>query len=157
MQNNIKSITTKSGIQIVFNDGEKSLHIEDPSGNTWDMDGKGNIAVNAPNKIMLNAKDIDINANENITLISGKNTNQSVGENHILSVSGTSNISIEKTLDVIVTENMSLNIEKDLEEIISGNISQNAKKIEVISDGILKMAAQDDMTLKSASDVIIAQ
>jgi len=34
----IKSIITRSGIQVVFNDDQKSLHIEDPSGNTWDMD-----------------------------------------------------------------------------------------------------------------------
>jgi uncharacterized protein involved in type VI secretion and phage assembly len=86
--NAIKSIITRSGIKIVLNDDEKSLHIEDPSGNTWDMDGKGNIAVNAPKNInidagetvTLNAKNLQVNIEENMTTAVGKNQENAVGE-----------------------------------------------------------------------------
>jgi type VI secretion system secreted protein VgrG len=33
--------------KVILNDAEESVFIEDPSGNTWLMDGKGNINVNA--------------------------------------------------------------------------------------------------------------
>lgn len=68
-QNNAeKSIITRSGIKIVFNDNQKSLHIEDPSGNTWDMDGQGNINVFAP-------KDIILKASNTIRMEAGKDVN----------------------------------------------------------------------------------
>ncbi|MEN9919421.1 MAG: hypothetical protein RL662_1857 [Bacteroidota bacterium] len=67
-----KSIMTRSGIKIVFNDSQGSLHIEDPSGNTWDMDGNGNIKVFAP-------KNINIAAGNNIHLSAGNDMSMSVG------------------------------------------------------------------------------
>jgi len=71
-QNNAeKSIITRSGIKIVFNDDSGSLHIQDPSGNTWDMDGNGNIDVSAPKKIRFTAQDIEFNASQTINSIAG--------------------------------------------------------------------------------------
>ncbi|WP_130736955.1 type VI secretion system Vgr family protein, partial [Flavobacterium sp. J27] len=45
--NDQKVIQTRSGTKIILNDDQGSVFIEDPSGNTWMMDGKGNISVNA--------------------------------------------------------------------------------------------------------------
>lgn len=87
--NTEKSIITRSGIKIVFNDDQKSLHIEDPSGNTWDMDGQGNIAVNAPNNITINAgKNIDVTAGENMNVNVGQNMTSSIGNNRKTDVTG---------------------------------------------------------------------
>jgi len=72
--NNVKAIHTRSGTKILLNDAEGSVFIEDPSGNTWLMDGKGNINVNAP-------KNFSINAGENITLTAGMNVSTSAGMN----------------------------------------------------------------------------
>src|SRR5690606_14551421 len=44
-ENNVKAIHTRSGTKIVLNDAEGSILIEDPSGNSWKMDGQGNIDV----------------------------------------------------------------------------------------------------------------
>jgi len=66
--NNVKAIHTRSGTKILLNDSEGSIFIEDPSGNTWLMDGKGNIGVNAPNDISMNAgNDMDITVGNNMT------------------------------------------------------------------------------------------
>src|SRR5690606_10367603 len=46
--NDLKVIHSRSGTKIKMNDAEGSIFIEDPSGNTWFMDGQGNISVNAP-------------------------------------------------------------------------------------------------------------
>ncbi|MBK1897034.1 type VI secretion system Vgr family protein [Chryseobacterium paridis] len=68
LENHLKSIQTRSGIKILMNDTEKSVTIEDPSGNTYFMDGQGNINVTAPNKIIMNATDIQLNAYNNLEL-----------------------------------------------------------------------------------------
>ncbi|MEL1256191.1 phage baseplate assembly protein V, partial [Flavobacterium sp. DGU38] len=73
-QNNVKAIHTRSGIKFVLNDGEGSILIEDPSGNTWKMDGQGNIDLNAP-------KNFTVNAGDNFTVTAGKNISLSAGEN----------------------------------------------------------------------------
>ncbi|OOV19200.1 phage baseplate assembly protein V [Flavobacterium sp. LM4] len=73
-QNNVKAIHTRSGIKFILNDGGGSILIEDPSGNTWKMDGQGNIDVNAP-------KNFTVNAGGNFTVTAGKNISLSAGEN----------------------------------------------------------------------------
>jgi len=62
MDNHLKSIQTRSGIKVLMNDAEKSITIQDPSGNIYFMDGQGNIKVTAPKKIIMNATDIQVNA-----------------------------------------------------------------------------------------------
>ena len=84
--NAIKSITTRSGIQIKLDDNGKSLHIQDASGNVVDMDGKGSMVVNAPNNIQLNATNIDITASNNINMSSGGNLITNVGANWLINV-----------------------------------------------------------------------
>jgi len=87
--NHLKSIMTRSGIKMIFNDDEGSLHIEDPSGNTWDMDGNGNIIVNAPNDITitagktmtLNSTTMNVNVSETQTNSIGESQNNSIGSN----------------------------------------------------------------------------
>jgi type VI secretion system secreted protein VgrG len=72
--NDQKVIHTRSGTKMIFNDAEGSVFIEDPSGNTWKMDGQGNISVNAP-------KNFTVNAGENVSITAGKNVTVSAGEN----------------------------------------------------------------------------
>ncbi|NRS90838.1 uncharacterized protein involved in type VI secretion and phage assembly [Flavobacterium sp. 7E] len=85
-ENNVKAIHTRSGTKIIMNDSEGSILIEDPSGNTWQMDGQGNISVNTPKKFTWNA-------GENITFTVGKN----------ISTSATMNISKSAGVDKITT------------------------------------------------------
>ncbi|NRS90701.1 uncharacterized protein involved in type VI secretion and phage assembly [Flavobacterium sp. 7E] len=73
-ENNVKAIHTRSGTKIIMNDSEGSILIEDPSGNTWQMDGQGNISVNAPN-------DITMTAGGSISMTAGKNISSNAGLN----------------------------------------------------------------------------
>lgn len=52
---------------MILNDAESSVFIEDPSENTYLMDGQGNINVNAP---------------KNFTLNAGANISETAGLNH---------------------------------------------------------------------------
>lgn len=72
--NHLKTISTRSGNIIKLNDTEGSIYMEDPSGNTVYMDGKGNISINAP-------KNMTINVGENLSINVGKDSNVNVGRN----------------------------------------------------------------------------
>lgn len=70
--NHLKSIQTRSGIKVLMNDAERSVTIEDPSGNVYFMDGQGNINVTAPQNISFTAgSNMDINVGNNLTFTVG--------------------------------------------------------------------------------------
>lgn len=72
--NHMRSIQTKSGIKVLMNDDEKSVAILDPSGNTYFMDGAGNITVTEPNDMTFTAgKNIKMSAGVDITSVAGSN------------------------------------------------------------------------------------
>lgn len=90
VNNNIKSIITRSGCAIQFDDTQNqgSITISDPSGNTWFMDGKGNITVTAPGNFTVNANehiilnagmDVRVNAGANVLAGAGLNIAHSAG------------------------------------------------------------------------------
>ncbi|MCS3532771.1 type VI secretion system Vgr family protein [Chryseobacterium sp. JUb7] len=81
--NDKKVIHTRSGTKIILNDAEGSVFIEDPSGNTYLMDGQGNINVNAPKNMTFTAgENINITAGMNITSNAGMNISEIAGVNH---------------------------------------------------------------------------
>jgi len=58
------------------NYGNSSILVKDPSGNTWFMDGNGNIEVTAPKNITMNAgESIMMSAGQNIVATAQKNIN----------------------------------------------------------------------------------
>lgn len=158
-QNNIKSIQTRSGIKLILNDAEKSVHIEDPSGNTWDMDGNGNITVNAPETIIFNAKNINLEATENIYTTAGKDMKIDVGQNLDQTIKGICLVSIEKTGSVAVTEGLSVKTEdtllveagQDFTVNAGGNISIEAP------NGEMQLASKGELFLKSDKNVTNAK
>jgi len=80
---------------IVFNDDAKSILIEDPSGNSFFMDGKGNIEVNAPKNISFTAgEDISMKATKNITLNAGQDYNLTTANNMSTKVGNDSSTNI---------------------------------------------------------------
>ena len=109
-ENNVKAIHTRSGTKIILNDGEGSILIEDPSGNTWQMDGQGNISVNAP-------KNFTLNAGEDVNITAGKNVSVSAGEN----MTNSANKDISQTAG------------KDISQIAAGDFTESANnKTEII-------------------------
>ncbi|AUX18294.1 phage baseplate assembly protein V [Flavobacterium columnare] len=68
--NDVKAIHTRSGTKIILNDAQGSVFIEDPSGNTWTMDGHGNINV---------GKNMSTTVGMNISESAGINKNETIG------------------------------------------------------------------------------
>jgi Rhs element Vgr protein len=73
--NDVKAIHTRSGTKVIMNDADGSVLIEDPSGNTYFMDGQGSIKVNAPQNISFDAgNNLDVNVGNNMTFNVGNTT-----------------------------------------------------------------------------------
>ncbi|WP_192501877.1 phage baseplate assembly protein V [Flavobacterium sp. PL002] len=120
-ENNLKAIHTRSGTKIAFNDSEGSILIEDPSGNTWMMDGQGNISVNAPNTFSINATDINLTASKNISTSAGMNIVESAGGDK------TTMVGMMHSLSVGV--DYMINVTGKLFEIVTGERKSQAKKV----------------------------
>jgi uncharacterized protein involved in type VI secretion and phage assembly len=143
--NAVKSIITGSGIKIVFNDSAKSLHIEDPSGNTWDMDGNGNIAVNAPNNMTVSVganmdvsvgKNISVSAGQDITVSAGQNVSESAGGNIVQSAKG----------DIVETSDNRTEIVEEEYKRSSKTSNETARQVTLFSE-------KENMTLQSGKTV----
>jgi type VI secretion system secreted protein VgrG len=143
--NYIKGIETATGIKIKMNDQDKSVLVEDPSGNTWFMDGKGNINVNAPNDITMTAggnislsagQNINTNATLNISETAGVDKSTSVGMLHNLFVGGDSMVNVSGKLVENITGNVESHTEKErvenakggISNVSEGSINKHAKK-----------------------------
>ncbi len=114
--NDKKVIHSRSGTKIIMNDAEKSILIEDPSGNTWLMDGKGNISVNAPKNMTINVgENFDISVGKNMTTTVGKNMETQIGENMNTIIANKNNLQTKEYIQDVET-NKTVNIGGDLKE-----------------------------------------
>ncbi len=119
--NFIKGLQTATGIKIVMNDQDKSVLIEDPSGNTWFMDGKGNINVNAPN-------DITMTAGGSISMTAGQNINSSAAMNIVETAGVDKTASVGMMNNLFVGGNSMMNVVGDVFESITGNFESHTEK-----------------------------
>ena len=136
-QNHMRSIQTKSGIKVLMNDNEKSVTILDPSGNTYFMDGAGNIEVTAPN---------------NMTFTAGKNMNINVGENMNTSVGKDQSNSIANNISTSAGNNIAISAGNDIMETATGNrmeISNN--RTEMVDNDYSRQSSTSDIFANNAS------
>ena len=144
--NDQKVIHTRSGCKIIFNDAEKSIFIEDPSGNTWLMDGQGNISVHAP-------KNMTLNAGENIIMTAGKDISISAGENisnaakeNITSVAGTDIVQTAATGEIRETSDIRT-------EMVKKEFKRQAETSNEIAGEISLFSEKENMTMQSGKTV----
>jgi type VI secretion system secreted protein VgrG len=144
--NDQKVIHTRSGTKMIFNDAEGSVFIEDPSGNTWKMDGQGNISVNSP-------KNFTVNAGENVSITAGKNVTVSAGENIYNSankdITQTAGHDISQTAAGDFTESANNKTEVIEQKYIRGSMesTQHADKVTILS-------AKENMLLESSQKTV---
>ncbi|MFL0146580.1 phage baseplate assembly protein V [Tenacibaculum maritimum] len=69
-ENKIKSITTRSGSTVTFddNEGKGNITVSDPSGNAVVLNGDGTITISAPEKIDIISKEINLTAEDKINI-----------------------------------------------------------------------------------------
>ena len=129
VNNHMRSIQTKSGIKVLMNDDEKSVTILDPSGNTYFMDGNGNIEVTAPKNMTFNAgENISINAGMNINSVAGQNVSTTAGMN----ISESATLNHSSIAGGMMTQNATLDyslMAANIMEIAQGERKSRAKEV----------------------------
>ena len=144
--NDKKVIHTRSGTKIILNDAEGSVFIEDPSGNTYLMDGQGNINVNAPN-------DMTFTAGKNISMIAGMNITSSAGMN----ISETAGINHSSFAGAMMIQNAVADyslMATNIMEVAQGKRKSEATQIKEIAGGIDKQSTNTDVTIQGKGKVI---
>ncbi|MDR3340762.1 MAG: phage baseplate assembly protein V [Candidatus Symbiothrix sp.] len=160
--NHIKTILTRSGHTIEFNDNEQGnwgITVKDKNDNCIHFDTNGkSIRISAPEKISIVSKDIEIIAENQLVLHSEKDTQQTVGTEFNQSVGGDTSLAFGKNLKTSVDSAMELTIKKDAEVTINGGLVEMVDEdIKISSSGSMEVQSQSDMTLKSGSNVYIAE
>ena len=128
-QNHMRSFQTKSGIKVLMNDNEKSVTILHPSGNTYFMDGAGNITVTAPKNMTLNAgENLNINVGQDMNTYVGADQSNIVGMSKTESIAMNSSQNVGALKNVMIGGNFMTNVMGKMIEFIKGNKESEVEK-----------------------------
>lgn len=148
--NTIKSIQTRSGHVVEFNDTSngESITIKDKSGNMIFLDTAGkNITISAPETMTFNAKNMVMKVEESITINAGKDMKTdidgemqtSVGKNHTLSITEKYQITSKETSE-------SVDDDKTVE--IKGDLKMTTAEINIFAE-------KGDVFIKSSGAAVL--
>lgn len=157
MQNHLKSITTRSGHLIEFDDSQSTqgIKITDIKGNIVHIDSQGsNVTITALENMTLNCKNMQINVTENMDVQVGKDQSTSVGNNQTVSV----------TKDIATTagNNYSLTATGDISEdsdnrteIASKDFNRQSETSNELASEMTIFSNKENMTLQSGKTIEI--
>jgi len=150
VDNHLKSIQTRSGIRVLMNDADKSVTIKDPSGNTYFMDGQGNIQVTAPkNMTFIAGEDMHISVGRNMTTKIGQDSTINIGNDH------TESITKRYTQ---TSENKSVTVRKDQTESTGNKFKSIAGEADIqTSKGDLKLRGTTLAVFQGGKDVKVSK
>ncbi len=144
--NNYKTIKTRTGHLFQFNDtaGGESITITDKNGNIIHIDTAGNnITISALENMTLNAKNMNINVQENLFVGVGHNMETNVGKNNRLSV-------IED--QIITSKNEDKKVGEEI-KVISKDYKQEAQEILTKTSGKYTTKAGGKIKIASAATI----
>lgn len=145
INNNIKSIYTRTGSTITFDEGESSILVKDPSGNTWFMDGKGNINVTAQKNITMQAgEDFIVSAGKNVKIEAGENMDCDAGKD----ISQTAGNDLTQTASGDITESSD-----NRKEMVDKDFIRQADTSNIIASGVSIFSNKENLTLQSGKTV----
>ncbi|SHM94233.1 Uncharacterized conserved protein, implicated in type VI secretion and phage assembly [Chryseobacterium carnipullorum] len=150
IDNHLKSIQTRSGIMVLMNDAEKSVTIKDPSGNTYFMDGQGNIHVTAP-------KNMNFTAGEDMKISVGRNMITKIGQDSTLNIGNDHTESITKRYTQ-TSENKSVTVKKDQTESTGNTFKSISGEADIqTSKGDLKLRGSSLAVFQGGKDVKVSK
>ncbi|MBC7388129.1 MAG: DUF2345 domain-containing protein, partial [Opitutaceae bacterium] len=146
-ENNVKTIKTRSGHTLQFDDtsGSESITITDKKNNIITLDtSTGSITISAPENISITAKNIDLNAKENISFTAGSDISTSAKEN--ISQSAGDSLSQHAGKDAtLAAKNITVQAQEKM--------TRDAKKIDDKAKEISVNSTDKDMVLASGKKV----
>ena len=110
-ENHLKSLTTRSGSTITFDDSAHTILLQTTHANKIFVDEKnGTIAISSAEEVNINTKNVNINASEDMKINVGKNLELNVGEDTNISIGGSKTVSIGEDVDTSVGGDLRMNI-----------------------------------------------
>jgi hypothetical protein len=176
--NNKRTILTKSGHQIVFDDdkgGSWGITIADSNGNTINLSSsQKTIVISSQENIVLQSKNITLEAEEKISQKSGKDFDVTVGNNYKMEVEKDSTATIKgdcsETIngkytgkikgasDISVGDNSTYKVSGDLTLRVDSDTSLKVKgKLDSESSGDSTLNSKGKMYVKGSGDVYIGK
>ena len=167
--NQFHSLMTKSGLRFEFNDNSSDCGITliDKNGNQIHLKSAGNsIEIIANEEITLKAKNIKMNATENISIIAGKDLDTTAKGNCSHTVQGDQETSIKGDLtqtvsgegDVTIEKAYSVSVSKDMELSVDGKLTASAKKdLKCDTSGNGTVSATKKLNLTGGSNVYVGK
>ena len=129
VSNNIRSITTKSGSTITFddNDGKEKITIKDKNGNIILLDTKAkSIEITAPENIVMKAKNITLEAESRIEAKAKENITATADKEIILSANDEGVIQTKKGFTIKADDDITIKTQAGMNTSVKGDITLNA-------------------------------
>ncbi|QUB66697.1 type VI secretion system Vgr family protein [Prevotella melaninogenica] len=165
--NHKKSLTTRSGSTVTFDDTAHTILLQTTRANKIFIDElNGTITISSAEEVNVNTKNVNINASENMNVNVGKNFTMQVGEDSNVTIGGNSSIGVDGNATVQVQENLSTKVVGDVTHRIEGSMNQEIVNesyvlshgnMSIESDEILKIKSLKKMNLTSKDKVYIAK
>ncbi|MFB9057735.1 phage baseplate assembly protein V, partial [Mariniflexile ostreae] len=146
-ENTQKSIITRSGHMIAFNDTHKaeSITITDKNNNIIFIDtANSSIRISAPENISISAKNIDITASENLTASAGKSMGINAGDDITIGAGDDTTITAGEDLSIMA---------KNITEQASDRFTTESDSLETHAKDITSNSTQGKIDLHSKEDI----
>lgn len=147
IKNHLKSLTTRSGHLIEFDDdaNTQGIKITDIHNNVIHIDTKGNnITITALENMSLNCKNMQINVQENMDIQVGQNQSTNAGKD--IATTAGNNYSLSAVGDVSETSN-------NRTELVTKDFSRTSDTSNEIASEISMFSAKENMTMQSGKIV----
>lgn len=145
--NHLKSITTRSGHLVEFddNEGSQGIKITDMHANIIHIDTKGNnITITALENMSLNCKNMQINVQENMNMQVGENQSINVGKD--IATTAGNNYSLSAAGDVTEASN-------NRTEVATKDFKRTSETSNEVASEISMFSAKENMTMQSGKIV----
>ena len=165
-ENNYHTIVTKSGRQIILNDADDGgIVIADANGSSIELNVSGSsITISAPEEVLIQSKNIRFEAEENVTVIAGKDYNRKVKENSSVVVNGDNSVSVKGNHKEQYDGDWESTVEgskietahSDYSNSISGNFSEKVdKNVELEISGKMSCEITKDGKINSNAKMYV--
>ena len=146
--NHKKSLTTRSGSTVTFDDTAHTILLQTTRANKIFIDElNGTITISSAEEVNVKTKNINIDASEDMKINVGRNLELNVGENTNVSIGGDKNVSIGGEKTTSVSQSVETSIGGDLRMDIVGKTEQTTADMSMT-------ATQGDIIISAASKAL---
>ena len=147
--NHKKSLTTRSGSTVTFDDTAHTILLQTTRANKIFIDElNGTITISSAEEVNVKTKNINIDASEDMKINVGRNLELNVGENTNVSIGGDKNVSIGGEKTTSVSQSVETSIGGDLRMDIVGKTEQTTADMSMT-------ATQGDIIISAASKAFL--